>query len=64
MKLEKCSSTKISVNLRITTLVVMVIIIRVLKTKKNGHSSTEKVTTMIIITVIIRIYIRNNIAKT
>ena len=64
MKLKKCSSTKISVNLRITTLVVMVIIIRVLTTKKNGHSSTEKVTTMIIITVIIRIYIRNNIAKT
>ena len=64
MKLKKCSSTKISVNLRITTLVVMVIIIRVLTTKKNGNSSTVKVTTMIIITVIIWTYRRNNIAKT
>ena len=53
MKLKKCSSSKISVNLRITTLVVMAIIIRVLTTKKNGNSSTVKVTTMIIMAVII-----------
>ena len=42
----------------------MVIIIRVLTTKKNGNSSTVKVTTMIIITVIIWTYRRSNIAKT
>ena len=53
-----------SVNLRITTLVVMLVTIRVLTTKKNGNSSTENVTTMIIITAIIWTYRRNNIAKT